>query len=380
MDTIGIKFPDGQTREFIKGIPVVMLGANGSGKTRLSVKIEELNDQSFRSTYKPESFLVQRISAPKSLSISDNISIKQLVSAEREAFTGSDIVHSTKGGYRYHSNPATSLLDDFNKVIALFFAKNNKLMEDYHHKCRVAHQENRALPEPMESLLEIAQSIWNYLLPNKQIDFSGNEVYAKLSGHRYHGKEMSDGERVILYMIIQVLSVKPNALIIVDEPELHIHKAILNKLWDKLEETRQDCVFMYITHDLDFAVARNIDEILWVKSFNGKDTWNYEFLPLADYSELPEGLLFELIGTQKKIIFVEGTKDSLDYLIYQELYKDDDYHVIPCGGCSQVINYVKAQKGYAKFAHINVYGIVDRDFRPQHEIDSLLEMAYIHSG
>ncbi|MBL4937474.1 DUF4435 domain-containing protein [Clostridium sp. YIM B02515] len=371
METINIKFPNGESKQFEKGKPIVVLGSNGAGKTRFSVKIEELNDNNYRNFYNSDNFLVHRLSAQKSLQLSDNIIIKGLDVSEKEAFIGDSSQYSVKLGSRFNNNPATSFLNDYDKMLSLFFARNNKQTEEYYEKCRKAQAENKPSPIADESMKEQAESIWKYLLPNRQIDLSGNEVHAQTNESRYHGKEMSDGERVILYMIVQCLSVKSNSLIIIDEPELHIHKAILNKLWDKLEELRQDCVFMYITHDLDFAVSRNVDEVLWVKSFNGLDKWEYEFLLINEYSDLPEGLIFEIIGTQKKVIFVEGTKDSLDYLIYQELYKDHDYHVIPCGGCSQVINYVKAKKGYSKFNHIEVYGIIDRDFRPQNEIDSL---------
>lgn len=369
--SIDIKFPSNETRQFEQGKPIVLLGANGAGKTRLSVKIEELNDPNFNSRRIPESLLVQRITAQKSLSLSESIVIKGLDSAEQEAIVGSDNPNSNKFGYRYSRNPATSLLNDYDKVLSLFFARNNNLVEQYHEKCRIAQSKNEEFPTPIKSLKERAQEIWDYLLPKRQLDLSGNEVHVIFNSERYHGKEMSDGERVILYMIVQALSIKPNSLLIIDEPELHIHKAIINKLWDKLEEARQDCVFMYITHDLDFAVSRSVNEVLWVKSYNGNEDWDYEFLPLTDYSELPEGLLFEMIGTQKKVLFVEGTKESLDYLLFQELYKDLNYHIIPCGSCSQVINYVKAKSGYSKLDYLEVYGIIDRDFRPESQLESL---------
>lgn len=187
---------------------------------------------------------------------------------------------------------------------------------------------------------------------------------------RYHGKEMSDGERVMLYMICQVLVLKPNSLLIIDEPELHIHKAIVSKLWDKLEETRQDCVFMYITHDLTFALSRNTERVLWIREFNGED-WNYKFLEVSDYSDLPYDLLYEIIGTRQKILFVEGEKNSYDHLLYQEIFRDKGYHVIPCGGCQDVVKFVKSKRAYEKLNSINVYGIVDRDFRTEAEITSL---------
>ena len=38
---------------------------------------------------------------------------------------------------------------------------------------------------------------------------------------------MSDGERAIFYFIGEVLCAKENSLIIIDEPENHLHKSIL---------------------------------------------------------------------------------------------------------------------------------------------------------
>ena len=78
-----------------------------------------------------------------------------------------------------------------------------------------------------------------------------------------------------------------------------------------------------------------------------------------------------MIGTKQRIVFVEGTKDSLDFLLYSEVYRESGFHVIPCGGCREVINAVKAKKQYAKLKGIEVYGVIDRDFRVQYEIDSL---------
>ena len=44
---VELMFPNGEKYEFEKDKPVVVLGANGSGKTRLGVAIEELNDPNF---------------------------------------------------------------------------------------------------------------------------------------------------------------------------------------------------------------------------------------------------------------------------------------------------------------------------------------------
>ena len=59
-------------------------------------------------------------------------------------------------------------------------------------------------------------------------------VTAKKVGQmEYHGQEMSDGERVILYLIGQCLSLPERSVIIIDEPEIHLHKSLVDKLWNR---------------------------------------------------------------------------------------------------------------------------------------------------
>ena len=78
---------------------------------------------------------------------------------------------------------------------------------------------------------------------------------------------MSDGEREIFYFLGEVLSAPANSIIIIDEPENHLHDLILDDLWDKLEQLRTDCTFIYITHKIEFAVSRNNSKILWIKDY-----------------------------------------------------------------------------------------------------------------
>lgn len=370
MGTLNIKFPHNEEYTFESGKAIVLLGANGAGKTRFSIKVEELNDPTFKNWNAQESIPIHRISAQKSLSIQDSIFILDNESSKRSLFWGDTGQYATKSGNRFGSNPATFLLDDFNKALSLLFSEENKELQLAHQQDKQAIKENMLHPEPITTVVEKAMEIWNELLPHRKIDLTGNGVHVNYEGQRYHGKEMSDGERVMLYMICQVLVQRPNTLLIIDEPELHIHKSIVDKLWTRLEEERNDCVFMYITHDLNFALSRNEAKVLWIKSYSGTD-WEYEFLDCNDYESIPDELLFELIGTRQKVLFVEGTKNSYDHYLYQEIYKDNGYHIIPCGGCQEVIRLVKAKRTYEKLNAIQVYGIVDRDFRTESEISAL---------
>lgn len=371
MDKMTIEFPDGKTVDFEFGKPVVLLGANGAGKTRFSVYIEEKNDPTFSShNYQLDDSHIHRLSAQKSLSISPVIPILDLESSQNDLFIGSAVGYSYKKGSRFSDDPATQLLDDFSSALSLLFSEAQYELQCEHEELKKCYTEGKQMPQPVETVVDKAQRIWNTLLPHRTIDLSGNGVHAIFDGQRYLGKEMSDGERVMLYMICQALVVKPNTLFIIDEPELHIHKAIVNELWTLLENERPDCIFMYLTHDIDFALSRNNAQYLWIKSFDGND-WEYEFLDIDCYSDLPSKLLLEMLGTRQKTVFVEGTKDSYDYKLYQEIYREKGYHVIPCGGCQDVIRLVKAKKTYGQLQHIEVYGIIDRDFRVERELAAL---------
>ena len=181
----------------------------------------------------------------------------------------------------------------------------------------------------------------------------------------YPGRDMSDGERVVLYLIAQALSVPNNKILIVDEPEIHLHRSIMNRLWTAIEDERQDCLFIYITHDTQFAANHQDTKKIWVKSFDGT---NWDLEEIKD-SQLPEQLLLDILGNRKPVIFVEGTADSYDTKLYSLIF--NDYYVIACGSCNSVITRTKAMNNSSLLHHLTCYGIIDRDYRSEFEISKL---------
>lgn len=369
-ESIKIKLPNNKEEyDFKCGNPIVLLGANGSGKTRFSIEIENINDPSFRDWSAQENIMIHRISAQKSLSIQEKVTILDSESSRKNLFKGDTYQYSSKLSSRFGNNPATGLLDDFNKALSLLFAEEINELQREHKKNKKSIENSEEL-QVSTTIVEKATKIWNEILPHREIDLNGNNVYVNYGNKKYHGKEMSDGERVILYMICQVLVQRPKTLLIIDEPELHIHKSIVNKLWTLLEAERNDCIFLYITHDLDFAISRNDAKFIWIKNYDG-ERWDYEFLDIKEYEDIPEDLLFEILGTREKIIFVEGDINSYDKSLYSEIYRDKGYHVINSGGCQEVMRLVKSKAKYEKLSGLQICGIIDRDFRVEKEIESL---------
>ncbi len=177
---------------------------------------------------------------------------------------------------------------------------------------------------------------------------------------------MSDGERVAFYLIGQVLCAPKNAIIVIDEPEIHLHRAIQAALWDQIESKRSDCVFVYITHDLDFAGTRSGARKVWMKNFDGT---HWEWDEIEAHPELPEQLLLHVLGSRRPVLFVEGDQNSYDAALYRALYLDN--LVIPLNSCHQVIQAYNAMRQLGSLHHLEPAGLVDRDHRSDDEIAAL---------
>ena len=168
------------------------------------------------------------------------------------------------------------------------------------------------------------------------------------------------------YLIGQCLAAPKDGIIVIDEPELHLHKSVQAPLWAEIERLRPDCLFVYLTHDVDFAVAQEGAQRVWLKSFDGT-SWDWELI--EDKDDFPDDLLIEVLGSRKPVVFIEGVNGSHDVSLYREILTG--FLVIPRGSCDQVIQAVRALRSNTQLHHLQVYGLIDRDRRTAPEIAAL---------
>jgi energy-coupling factor transporter ATP-binding protein EcfA2 len=259
-------------------------------------------------------------------------------------------------------------------VLSALIARKNNENDAFINDCNEKEAQKQPHSHVPKTVIDTLKRIWQNVFPQRDIDFKDSKVTATLTKKdsptvSYKGNEMSDGERVGLYLIAQCLCIPENKTIIIDEPEIHLHRSIMNRLWTEIENARKDCFFIYITHDTQFAANHKHADKIWVKSFDGT---NWELERIAEEGiKLPEQLLLDIMGNRKKVLFVEGTADSYDTKLYSEIYKD--YYVVPCGGCTSVIAKTNAMKNTTQLHDIECYGIIDRDYRSEHEIEAIKE-------
>lgn len=332
---------------------LVVIGANGSGKTRFGAKIEE-----------DYHLITHRISAQKSLSIPEFIRPKSLDVAKTEFFIGS--IHPMnqvnqdlgyKKNSRWGGNFNTFLLNDFEQLLVLLHTEEYETLTDSKEKNLLSPKTN----------IDKVKEIWEKVLPHRKLKIKAGAIYTYPTGQEvnsYNASEMSDGERVIFYLAGEVVCAPQNAMLIIDEPEMHVHKSLLKILFDLIENERTDCSFIYLTHDFDFAFSRHNAIKIWSKSFESNNVWDYEILDGS--MPIPEQLYLEVLGSRNNILFIEGDNSSIDYEIYEQVYPN--LTIKPLASCDKVIQTVKSFNEQNGFHNIYSFGIIDRDRRRNEDI------------
>lgn len=259
------------------------------------------------------------------------------------------------------------VLSDYEKLILQLQYEEYEAAVNFKER----YKENKDFQPPVTKL-DYIQKIWEKMFPHNQLVRKSGFIEvrpAKKNIPSYTAGRMSDSEKLVFYLVGAILCAKPNALLIIDEPETLLHNCIKNQLWDEIEDMRPDCTFVYLTHDIEFAASRNDSKRIWLRSFNAEQKcWDYDII--GNNEGFPEELYMEILGSRKPILFIEGTdSNSIDSRLYPLIYPD--YMVKPMGGCQKVIETTKAFGELKDFHNLKSMGIVDRDRRTEGEIKYL---------
>ena len=331
-----IKTPQGELKLAVApGETLYFVGANGAGKSRLAAAIEEQLGER-----------VHRVAAHRALALDLKVPKISRKEAESSLFTGRKDGNITlRPRSRWGQRKNTHLLNDFGALLQVLFAEQNDTALKTHKAAR-----NGDNSPPEKTFFEQLTEVWEKLIQHRNLSMTGDSISVTPhdGGNSYSAEEMSDGERAVFYLIGQVLCARPDSLVIFDEPEIHIHRSILSKLWDELQALRSDCGFLLISHDLEFVASRSGSKYV-IEAFESPETWTLNEVPTE--TDFSEELTTLILGSRRPILFVEGTVDSLDVAIYRAVYFN--WTVIPRGGCAEVISSVRTMKAVS-YTHLTL--------------------------
>ena len=341
-----------------------IVGANGSGKSALIQKfVEKLvnSNQKFR-----------RISAHRQTSIESGRN--SFTDKSRKDFEQNRAGYDRDGTARYQDH---WLSNDRQKAILFdLIAKENeqsrhirKLHKDgKHDEAKKASSDLKSPFDQINRLLKLGTLAITIIEHSK-----GEEILAKheSSSEPFGIEKMSDGERNAVILAAEVLTVEPGTVLLIDEPERHLHRSIIEPFLSALFRECKDCFFVVSTHEIELPLANPESQVLMVRSCRWKDdkpsAWDAKLLKAN--SGLPEDLKRAILGSRKKILFVEGESQSLDAKLYKVLFPD--ISVVPKGGCGQVQEAVSGLRDSQDIHHVKAFGLIDKDFRSQDEVKKL---------
>ena len=192
------------------------------------------------------------------------------------------------------------------------------------------------------------------------------------SNARYSIAQMSDGERNAVILAATVLTVPESTILVIDEPERHLHRSISVPLLSALFNCRKDCTFVVGTHELELPLADGEADVLIVRSVqwtnNTPSAWDANRIKAG---ALPENIKRAILGARRKVLCVEGIPGGLDHSLYGVLFPE--ISVIPVKGCPRVQATVKGLRNSLALHRVEAYGLIDRDGKTNDQMRQLEE-------
>lgn len=167
---------------------LIIIGANGSGKSKLGAWMEKNNLED-----------IHRVGAQRSLNFKEFISLKSYEQASNLLLYGRDKKEVNKGArWHYGEQYTTKLLDDYEYALSSIIALKNNQIEKYLKECKEKDTQGIAHDRVPENVIDVLKRIWKNVFPQREIDFSDSKVTAVYNENKTHqisykGNEMSDG-------------------------------------------------------------------------------------------------------------------------------------------------------------------------------------------
>ncbi len=323
---------------------ITIIGANGAGKTRFTEwLINELQGRAFRMSIISALYESREID-----SLPGSIDMLYKETSERTSILRNDNVSQSE------------------RLMSILFQE--EIVNLIAYKMMLSDNPNAKLPS---TKLDKVIDVWQEVFPGSKILIEGGKMRISREGDKqsYSSMKLSAGERAVMYYVGAALMAMKDAVIFIDNPGIFLHQSITKSLWDRIEQLRPDCTFIYTTHDIDFASSRTDNTVIWVREYDAvANTWDYDILP--DHAELSDDIYLTIIGARKPVLFIEGDGvHSIDSKLYPLIFPQ--YTVKPLGSCNKVIEATRAFNDLTTFHHMDSYGIVDRDRRDDGEVKYL---------
>lgn len=236
------------------------------------------------------------------------------------------------------------------------------------------------------------------LYPKKMLPIDINSLtiqYKDEDGNTRQFTELSSGEREVVILTFDILTQNPSdCLILIDEPEVHLHPELTFRLIKVLKSIGERNQYFLFTHSADI-IGNSLDtgiHFLRPKSrvTTGNQVVRVDENNIDAFKSIPN--IRETIGmisVGKKLLFVEGNSTSIDRNVFATIAKASkiDMAIIPSNSCSNLNNMSLLCETLEKgLFGVELFMVRDRDGLTEDQVNNfsskskgrLLFLPYYH--
>lgn len=226
-----------------------------------------------------------------------------------------------------------------------------------------------------------AKSLFAKLMPHIKIsNFTGQNredqfiLLANNGGKNFDIRKFSSGEKLIWYTLLLLNYIKYMGILVIDEPENHLHEELAWRFVKLLEEISNESIDKNEKHNLYLNQAFLITHsknLIYNNFTNGSNyVIDEKILQKIDYESCERILRkFGLSYTNDRILFVEG---DTDVNILESVIGVHNIQVKPLGNCAEIIRTFEGLKRIKDYLlDPRFVFLIDRDTRDDKTIEDM---------
>lgn len=187
-------------------------------------------------------------------------------------------------------------------------------------------------------------------------------------------EQLSEGEKklILVKTVLEILS-DERTLVLLDEPDAHLHELRKEQLYSILSEY-ENRQFVIASHSPILIDIAREEQVVMLKVDKSGNARIYATKKMAAIRELTGRRMNVFVD--KPLLYCEGAETSIEATLYPVLFPN--YHVIPVGGHEEVVNLTKTYNKTFKDKNHYAIGIIDWDYRTEDQL-SELKKQHIYS-
>lgn len=287
----------------------------------------------------------------------------------------------------YFSNFSNRWADFMNYIHQKSASRDKKLADELKRNPADGERIIAKNPDPLQKYKNIFSSI----LPGKELQdinpaSPGEFHYKDASGKVLSFGALSSGEQEVVKVLFDVARKDiRHSVVIVDEPELHLHPTLTFKLIEALKVIGDHSnQFIFLTHSADLiSTYYSSGDVYFIDAAQTGANQAHRLSELNHSHREIVKLIGQNLGVfavGKKLIFVEGENASIDRLTYHTISQSclPDAKIVPVGSVSNLLtlNAFEEQIRSSVFG-IEIYMLRDRDGLSNEQIKDIEERGKI---